>query len=788
MFCNQCGHKLPDGAKFCTECGAPAPVQQQPVPVQTLPVYTYPPVPEQPAPRKRRGKIAAAVITCFCVLGIGIGAGCWLTRDKGEPTKETPGHSAEKEDDAKNDSAEASEARENSGEDGKEDGEGSTLEINRDTLDTFVPMGEDGTWTIFVYLCGSDLETDGGLASWDIEEMLEATGNEDIRFIVQTGGAKDWECAEIDEDLLQRFEICDGEMTLLEEQKNDNMGDGAVLTSFLQWGVEHYPAARMGLVFWNHGGGSINGVCFDEYTLDSLSLKEIDAALYSVQEQMTDQFEFIGFDACLMGTAETAAILASHARYMVGSEEVVPGYGWDYEAIGEYLCAHPEADGEELGKEICDSYFEACEDIFSEDDATLSVIDLQQMDPLMEAFHVYAEDLYALTQDEVSLAAVLRDIEDAENYGGNNRSEGYTNMVDMGGLVSAGMAYSDNAQAVLDALDKAVIYMVNGDAHSDSSGLSMYYPLQVQGSQELSIFKDICISPYYLGFVDKIAYGLTSGGDLSGYDNEEMLEYGVDWGYGDYLYDADNDCYYYEEDNDDQWNYVDDFEPTGMSQAITFDVAPFLDEDGYYGFYLSEEGLYNAASVQANVYLFSEDLNDIIELGITCDIYADWENGYFSDNFDGYWFSLPDGQILSVYIVEEGRGYDIYTCPIYLNDEPTYLRICHYYNQGIVTILGTWAGVDEYGASARETEPLKVGDVIVPVHYAYELDDWTECEYVGEEYVFDGDFEISFDFLPDGEYLYGFYIDDFYGDYYETDYVNFTIDGYDIYFDDTTMY
>ena len=36
----------------------------------------------------------------------------------------------------------------------------------------------------------------------------------------------------------------------------------------------------MGLILWNHGGGSITGVCFDEkYDQDSITLMEMDSAL-----------------------------------------------------------------------------------------------------------------------------------------------------------------------------------------------------------------------------------------------------------------------------------------------------------------------------------------------------------------------------------------------------------------------------------------------------------------------------------------------------------------------------
>ena len=48
-------------------------------------------------------------------------------------------------------------------------------------------------WTIFVYLCGSDLESENGFASYNLEEMVEASTNINVRFVVQTGGASSWE-------------------------------------------------------------------------------------------------------------------------------------------------------------------------------------------------------------------------------------------------------------------------------------------------------------------------------------------------------------------------------------------------------------------------------------------------------------------------------------------------------------------------------------------------------------------------------------------------------------------
>ena len=215
----------------------------------------------------------------------------------------------------------------------------SIISINRSVRSETVSMGETGTWTVFVYLCGSDLESNLFCASADIEEMLEASTGENVRYIVQTGGASDWYYDEINPDSAQRWLIQDGEMTEIWSDDAVSMGDSQSLADFLKWGVAEYPAADMGLILWNHGSGSINGICFDETADDdSLLLKEMDAALYSVYDDMTEPFSFIGFDACLMATAEAAAMLATHAEYMIASQESEPGYGWNYTASWRLSC------------------------------------------------------------------------------------------------------------------------------------------------------------------------------------------------------------------------------------------------------------------------------------------------------------------------------------------------------------------------------------------------------------------------------------------------------------------
>lgn len=607
------------------------------------------------------------------------------------------------------------------------------------------PAFADDGWTVFVYLCGADLESDAGLASENMEEMIAATAGGSVRFIVETGGASSWS-NDASPDELDRFEIAGGVSTIVDRQPQASMGESGTLADFLNWGLAAYPSDHVGLVLWDHGGGSITGVCFDQLADgQSLTLRAIDDALNSTKDILPGGFDFIGYDACLMATLENANILAPHAKYMIGSQECEPGSGWDYRAFGTCLDEDPTADMVTLGKAICDGFYENCAANDQVEGATLALIDLSKIGALCSAFESYAEHLYDATDDEANFAPICRAIISAENFGGNNRNEGYTNMVDLGGLIDAGAEWSSNAKAVRDAEDAAVVYQVRGENHPDASGLSIYYPLQVQGSRELSVFRDIAVSTHYLALVSKIAYGFANGGSWEGYDPNAS------------------------------WDFDSMVPDYTQSTAITFQEEPALGENGVYYFVLSDKGLDNTVSVEATVYMYTEDKQNVISLGTTSDVLADWNTGRVEDDFDGTWFSLPDGQNLCVNLVSEGDDYDLYTSSVMVNDELTNLRFAWYHDTGEIRLMDLWDGVGDNGIAARPDQALKAGDHIVPAYDAFDADTFEPTVFSGEEYIWNDGDTLGFGLLTDGDYLYSFCINDIFGGSYVTPNAEFAI-------------
>ena len=84
-------------------------------------------------------------------------------------------------------------------------------------------------WTLFVYLCGTDLESDYAAATGDLVEMTEAAQSDEVRFIVQTGGTKQWQNDIIGSGSIQRYLIRNGDIKLLEVHSRTVIADYFVI-------------------------------------------------------------------------------------------------------------------------------------------------------------------------------------------------------------------------------------------------------------------------------------------------------------------------------------------------------------------------------------------------------------------------------------------------------------------------------------------------------------------------------------------------------------------------------
>ena len=68
---------------------------------------------------------------------------------------------------------------------------------------TTIEDAHEGTWGIYIYMCGSNLESGGGAATSDLMEMLDAKMSKDVNLVIQTGGSTVWQNEQIDPNYLE---------------------------------------------------------------------------------------------------------------------------------------------------------------------------------------------------------------------------------------------------------------------------------------------------------------------------------------------------------------------------------------------------------------------------------------------------------------------------------------------------------------------------------------------------------------------------------------------------------
>ena len=617
----------------------------------------------------------------------------------------------------------------------------------------------DQTWAVYWYLCGSDLESGYGAASTDISEMLEVSLPENVQVVIQTGGATQWQEHGIDEDATQRYLYSSDGFELVDEQPQAHMGDPETLSDFLRFCEENYPADKSVVLFWNHGGGSVTGAAFDEnYQFDSLTLDEFEIAFKDVYTPNSENppIELVGFDTCLMATIDVAHTFRDLAHYLVASEELEPGNGWNYSGFLNALAEDPSMGGAQLGRAICDSYAEGCKQAWTEGEITLSVTDLTRIDPLLKAYDAMGREALVTALDSPMFFSTFgREAGRSESYGGNTDEQGYTNMVDLGHLVrnSQGLL-PETSQAVLDGLEECVVYRVNGPYRTEATGLSCYYSY----NKDVEDFTGYTNVGYSESF--KYLYGYGIGGSLS----SAGMQYINGLGY-----------------SSDTLPEV----PTLETETPEEGFPVTVDDEGFAVLDVGPEMAEMLQGVYFQLAYLDEEEDIVLLLGRDNDLDADWENGVFMDNFRGVWGAIDD-YLVYMEIVYEGEDYNTYSVPILLDGEEYNLRVVYDFNEEEYRILGARQGLDDTGMADKNLRQLRVGDEITTIHYAATLsgeDDFQEVEI--DTFTITEDTEFHEMDMGDGEFMMMFELEDCHNQTAWSQPVFFEVDGDDIY---TTIY
>lgn len=359
--------------------------------------------------------------------------------------------------------------------------------------------------TLMVYMIGSNLESEGAAASLDITEMMEAKFDpEHTKVLVYTGGTKDWALSEISADENAIFEVKDGSLNKVQAYAKATMTEPGPLTEFVNYAYENYPADLYDLVLWDHGGGPIFGYGLDENSLakNPMKINTLAGALAETNlVQSGKKFDLIGFDACLMGSLETAAMLGDYANYMIASEEVEPGWGWNYDFLSSLSAGTLET--EELGKNVIDKFMTHYDDYGYDVDLSLSMTDLGKLEKLEnEVSNLFTKVKGEINQKTFSDYSRLMTREKVYGYTGRD-SESYdlVDLVDLAGSLESD--YPEEVRQIRDDLAAAVVYSASN--MENTNGLSMYFLNfnKAEAERMLAAYKEVAFSDEYYDFLTK---------------------------------------------------------------------------------------------------------------------------------------------------------------------------------------------------------------------------------------------------------------------------------------------
>lgn len=210
-------------------------------------------------------------------------------------------------------------------------------------------------WTIMIYL---DSDNDLGIAAGlDLEEMMAAGSSSNVTVLVQhdtKGGPT------------VRYKVEKNKLTLLRNLGELDMASGDTLRDFMVYGNQNFKADHYALILWNHGDGWKSGNAAlgtkaiftdeDNGTYTMLSNSYVAASIQEALSATGMKLDILGIDACEMSTLEAAYEYRTVAGILVASQELVEGYGWDYDDLLGRLVNNPSMTPRQLASAMVASF------------------------------------------------------------------------------------------------------------------------------------------------------------------------------------------------------------------------------------------------------------------------------------------------------------------------------------------------------------------------------------------------------------------------------------------------
>ena len=644
------------------------------------------------------------------------------------------------------------------------------------------------TVTVMIYMCGTDLESKYGMASSDLQEIVNAKYGDNVKIIAYTGGCKGWKTSGISNTSNQIYQVISGSglKPLVKDDGEKAMTAPATLSDFIKYCSQNFPASRNELILWDHGGGSVSGYGYDEKyaSSGSMTLAGISQAL----ENGGVKFDFIGFDACLMATAETALMLDKYADYMIASEETEPGIGWYYTNWVTNLGNNTSLSTIEIGKNIVDDFVGKCDEKCRGQKTTLSVTDLAEFsNTIPQNLSSFAKSISnKISNQEYQAVSQAR-------Y--STREFAQSSKIDQVDLVHlAENMHTSEGEALVKAVKGAVKYNRTSSNMSNAYGISIYFPYKRTSyvDKACSTYSQIGMESEYSDCIRAFAKLETSGQIAGGGTNSPMSSI-LDMG-GSFLSNGGADMIGgllsafltssqsgRSIDGLDNSN-IDFMENSAVSNETASDyIAMHYFDPSNLTWNQTESGQYSLALTddqwsmihQVDLNMLYDDGTGYVDLGLD-NLYSFDEAGNFIADTDKTWISINNQPVAYYHTdtVENGEEYTITGyVPAMLNDERVNL-ILVFNNEnpnGYIAGASTDYVNQETDTIPKSMTELQNGDKLdfICDYYTYD-GEYQDSYYLGDTVTVSGNMTISNTDVGDGNVQITYKFTDMYNESYWT--------------------
>jgi hypothetical protein len=386
-------------------------------------------------------------------------------------------------------------------------------------------------WTILIYFFG---EVNEGRKT-DLTKMVRVGSNQYINIVAEFEWEKNFGN--------RRFFIEEnGDYSVPELQETNTgspgRGDSRLLSKFLKWGANSYPAEHYMVILKGNRSGwkeddiyklalrmspeknnlssfeiekinrddksGIKSALFNSTIeeivklperlrwiaygnddgskdfLDSIELKK--GLIEAAKLLLSKQFDILGFDGCLMNTLEITFQLKDTAKIIVGSEETEPNAGWPYDKLLAAISANPDMAPSDFGKIIVDSYIESHDKGADSEAVTLTAMNTKKMTDVLSAFNKMALALTKNVTNHDTFNKLLKITYDVQKF----YNPRYMDLSDFARLLNERIdvkEIKESSKGIIDVLKSGDANFIIASENltysmSNAHGVSIYMPVR----------------------------------------------------------------------------------------------------------------------------------------------------------------------------------------------------------------------------------------------------------------------------------------------------------------------